>query len=142
MLPVSHAMVRSSPPSRSFFTRLDTCCPTSDACNHGKQILGESALDVAGLTVAYDAYLLSLHGRLDTVKIGLTEEQRFFIAFAPRWRKLQTDVAARRQIASDTHAPPPCRGNLVRNVAAWTHAFGVGAGDRLYLKPEERLLIW
>lgn len=125
-----------------FVAQLDRCCPTADACSHGKQILGESALDVAGLVVAHDAYLLSLHGRPDMVKNGLTGDQRFFLAFAQRWRKLQTDVAARRQIATDTHAPPPCRGNLVRNVAAWTRAFGVKAGDRLYLKPEERVLVW
>lgn len=125
-----------------FVTQLDGCCPTAGACSHGKQILGESALDVAGLTVAHDAYLLSLHGRPDTVKNGLTGDQRFFIAFAQRWRKLQTEAAALRQIATDTHAPPPCRGNLVRNVAAWTRAFGVGPGDRLYLKPEDRVLVW
>ena len=113
-----------------------------DGCGHGKQTLGESALDLAGLIVAHDAWLLSLHGKPDTIRNGLTGDQRFFIAFAQRWRKLQTDAAARRQIASDTHAPPPCRGNLVRNVAAWTRAFGVGAGDKLYLKPEERVLIW
>jgi len=125
-----------------FITQLDGCCPTADACSHGKQILGESALDVAGLTVAHDAYLLSLHGRPDVIRNGLTGEQRFFIAFAQRWRKVQNEMAARRQIATDTHAPPPCRGNLVRNVAAWIRAFGVGAGDRLYLKPEERVLVW
>jgi putative endopeptidase len=113
-----------------------------DSCGHGKQILGESALDLAGLTVAHDAYRLSLHGKPDPIRNGLTGDQRFFLAFAQRWRKLQTDAAARRQIATDTHAPPPCRGNLVRNVAAWTRAFGVGAGDRLYLKPEERVLVW
>jgi len=113
-----------------------------DGCGHGKQILAESALDLAGLTVAHDAYRLSLHGKPDTIRDGLTGDQRFFIAFAQRWRKLQTDAAARRQIATDTHAPPPCRGNLVRNVAAWTRAFGVKPGDRLYLKPEERVLVW
>ena len=125
-----------------FVAQLDACCPTAEACSHGKQVLGESALDLAGLVVAHDAYRLSLHGRPDVVKNGLTGDQRFFLAFAQRWRKSQTEVAARRQIATDTHAPPPCRGNLVRNVAAWTHAFGVRTGDRLYLKPEERVLVW
>ncbi|MFA5963212.1 MAG: M13 family metallopeptidase [Sphingomonas sp.] len=113
-----------------------------DACGHGKRVLGESAVDIAGLTVAHDAYLLSLHDKPDTIKQGLTGEQRFFIAFAQRWRKLQTDAAARQQFETDTHAPPPCRGNLVRNVAAWTRAFHVVPGDKLYLKPKERVLIW
>jgi putative endopeptidase len=135
-------VVRYRAVSGPLVTQLDGCCPTPDACSHGKQILGETALDIAGLMVAHDAYLLSLHGRPDAIKNGLTGDQRFFIAFTQRWRKAQTDAAARRQIATDTHAPPPCRGNLVRNVAAWTRAFGVKAGDRLYLAPEARVVIW
>jgi predicted metalloendopeptidase len=105
-------------------------------------VLGESAADLAGLAVAHDAYLRSLHGRPDRVRNGLTGDQRFFIAFAERWRRLQTDAALRRRIATDTHAPPACRSNLVRNIAAWARAFDVKPGDRLYLKSEARVLVW
>ncbi|HMI18152.1 MAG TPA: M13 family metallopeptidase [Sphingomonas sp.] len=122
--------------------QLDTCCPGPDACAHGKQIVGESSADLAGLLVAHDAYLLSLHGKRDVVKNGLTGEQRFFIAFAQRWRRLQTDAALQRQIATDTHAPPVCRADLVRNVEAWARVFGVRPGDKLYLKPEARFRVW
>jgi len=113
-----------------------------DACAHGKQVLAESTADLAGLAVAHDAYRLSLRGKPDIVKNGLTGEQRFFIAFAQRWRRVQTDVALRRQIETDTHAPPACRSNLVRNTEAWTRAFHVKPGDRLYLGPEVRIGIW
>jgi putative endopeptidase len=30
----------------------------------------------------------------------------------------------------------------LRNVDAWYDAFGVKPGDKLYLKPEERVRIW
>jgi len=123
-------------------TQLDACCPAPDACTHGKQVLGESAADLAGLAVAHDAYLRSLHGRPDMVRNGLTGDQRFFIAFAQRWRRLQTDTALRRRIATDTHAPPECRSNLVRNVAAWASAFAVKPGDKLYLEPGARIMLW
>lgn len=122
--------------------QLDTCCPAPDACARGKQVLGESSADLAGLSVAHDAYLRALHGKRDVVKNGLTGEQRFFLAFARRWRRLQTDAALRRQIASDIHAPPACRANLVRNVAAWARAFGVKPGDKLYLEPQVHIAIW
>lgn len=122
--------------------QLDSCCPTPDACARGPQILGESTADLAGLAVAHDAYLLSLHGRPAPVIGGLTGEQRFFIAFAQRWRRVQTPAALARQIATDSHAPPACRAGLVRNDSDWTRAFGVRPGDRLYLSPEARTQIW
>lgn len=122
--------------------QLNACCPTPETCAHGAQILGESAADLAGLAAAHDAYLLSLHGRPDVVINGLTGEQRFFIAFAQRWRRLQSDDALHQQLATDTHAPPQCRSDLVRNSNAWIQAFGVRSGDRLYLPPEARIQLW
>jgi predicted metalloendopeptidase len=113
-----------------------------DSCAHGAQILSESAADLAGLTIAHDAYILSLHGRRDAIINGLTGEQRFFIAFAQRWRRQQTDAALQQQIAGDSHAPPQCRSHLVRNTDGWVRAFGVRRGDPLYLAPEARIEIW
>jgi putative endopeptidase len=135
-------LARFQAASAPLAVQLDACCPGPDACVHGKQVLAESAADLAGLAAAHDAYRLSLHGRPDRIKNGLTGEQRFFIAFAQRWRRLQTDAALRRQIETDTHAPPACRSNLVRNSEAWTRAFDVKPGDRLYLEPEARIGIW
>lgn len=123
-------------------TQLDAYCAKPDLCVHGKQVLAESAADLAGLAVAYDAYHLALHGRRDTIRNGLTGDQRFFVAFAQRWRRLQTDAALHRQIATDTHAPPEYRSDIVRNMPEWVRAFGVKPGDRLYLPPEARVKIW
>lgn len=122
--------------------QLDRCGPAPDLKVNGKQVLAESAADLAGLDVAYDAYHRALRGRADVVRNGLTGDQRFFIAFAQRWRVLQTDAALRRQVATDTHAPGACRAGLVRNTQAWTRAFGVRPGDRLYLQPGARIGIW
>src|ERR1039457_5349388 len=47
--------------------------------------------DLAGLLTAHDAYVLSLKGKTDVVIRGLTGEQRFFLAFAQRWRKAQSE---------------------------------------------------
>src|SRR4051812_20676132 len=117
-------------------------CPLADACVNGKQVLGENIADTAGLLVAHDAYLLSQRGKHDVVIGGLTGEQRFFIAFAQRWRKLQDDAALRSQLATDTHAPGEYRSDTVRNVDAWYKAFNVTPADKLYVKPEDRVRIW
>jgi predicted metalloendopeptidase len=117
-------------------------CPFADACVNGKQASTENIADLAGLLIAHDAYVASLKGRADPVINGLTGEQRFFLAFAQRWRKIQDEAALRRQIKSDNHAPGEYRSDTVRNVDAWYQAFGVSEGDKLFLKPEERVKIW
>jgi putative endopeptidase len=94
------------------------------------------------LWVAHDAYVLSLRGKDDIVISGLTGEQRFFVAFAKRWRKLQTKSALRQQVKSDTHSPGEFRSDTVRNVESWYDAYKVMPGDKLYLKPEDRVRIW
>ena len=122
--------------------QFDSYCPLPDLCVNGKQVLGENIADLAGLLTAHDAYLLSLKGNADVVIGGLTGEQRFFLAFAQRWRKIQDEAALRRQIKTDSHAPGAYRSDTVRNVEAWYKAYGIVPGDKLYLKPEDRARIW
>jgi putative endopeptidase len=122
--------------------QFDGYCPFADACVNGKRVLNENIADLAGLLVAHDAYVLSLKGKPDVVIGGLSGEQRFFLAFGQRWRKAQTEAALRRQIATDTHPPGEYRSDTVRNVEGWYKAFEIAPGDKLYLKPEDRVAIW
>ena len=117
-------------------------CPFPDLCVNGKQVLSENIADVAGLVVAHDAYVLSLKGKSDEMVDGLSGEQRFFLAFARRWRKVQTETALRQQLKTDTHSPGEFRSDTVRNVDGWYDTYKVGPGDKLYLKPEDRVRIW
>lgn len=123
-------------------TQFDGYCPLADLCVKGKQVLTENIADLAGLLAAHDAYVLSLKGKTDVEIGGLSGEQRFFLAFAQRWRKVQPEAALRRQVASDTHAPGQYRSDTVRNVEGWYKAYEVAPGDKLYLKPEDRVGIW
>src|SRR3569833_1283451 len=114
-------------------TQFNGYCPLAGLCVNGKQVRTESIADLAGLLVAHDAYVLSLKGKPDVTIGGLTGDQRFFLAFAHRWRKLQSEDALRHQIAADSHPPGEFRSDAVRNVDAWYRAFGVRPGDKLYL---------
>jgi putative endopeptidase len=122
--------------------QFDGYCPFADLCVKGKQVLTENIADQAGLLAAHDAYILSLKGKTDAVIRGLSGEQRFFLAFAQRWRKIQGEAALRKQITTDTHSPGEYRSDSVRNADAWYKAFEVAPGDKLYLKPEDRIRIW
>jgi predicted metalloendopeptidase len=122
--------------------QLDGYCPLPDQCVNGRQVLTESVADLAGLQVAHDAYVISLKGKADAVIGGLTGEQRFFLAFAQRWRRAQTDAALRRQLATDNHLPAQYRSDAVRNVDAWYKAYEIAPGDKLSLTPDARVSIW
>ncbi|HXC55064.1 MAG TPA: M13 family metallopeptidase [Rhizomicrobium sp.] len=119
----------------------DAYCPQAGFCVRGKQVLSESIGDLVGLQVAHAAYLLALNGRPDAVKNGMTGERRFFLAFARRWRRVQSDAALRQQIAGDSHPPGEYRSDTVRNVDAWYRAYDVKPGDKLYLAPKNRIRI-
>jgi len=122
--------------------QFDGYCPLADLCVNGKQVLNENIADLAGLLVAHDAYTLSLKGKTDVVIDGLSGEQRFFLAFAQRWRKIQGEAALRRQIKTDTHPPGEYRSDAVRNVDAWYKAYDVAPNDKLYVKSDDRVGIW
>jgi len=117
-------------------------CPRPGLCLNGKQMLGESIADLTGLQLAYDAYHHSLHGRPDAIIGGLTGDQRFFLAYARRWKRVQTEAALRQQVMTDTHPPGEYRTDIVRNVDAWYAAFDVKPGDKLYLPPSQRVRVW
>ena len=123
-------------------TQYDAYCPFAGVCLNGKQVLSENIADVAGLSAAHDAYLLSLGGKPDEVKGGMTGDQRFFLAFAQSWRAKDREAALKQQILTDGHAPDEYRGDTVRNLDAWYAAFDVKPGDRMYLPPEKRVQVW
>jgi putative endopeptidase len=122
--------------------QFDGYCPFSDLCVNGKQVLNENIADLAGLLVAHDAYVLSLRGKTDIMIGGLSGDQRFFLAFAQRWRKAQSETMLRRQITTDSHPPGEYRSDTVRNVESWYKAYEITPGDKLYLKPEDRVGVW
>jgi putative endopeptidase len=59
------------------------------------------------------------------------------------WRGKYRPEALKQQATVDTHSPPRFRvDGPLRNVDVWYDAFGVKPGDKLYLKPEDRVRIW
>jgi putative endopeptidase len=109
----------------------------------GGQTMGENIADLGGILLALDAYRASLHGAPAPVIEGTTGEQRVFLGWAQMRRSKSRPDALKRQVATDAHAPDRFRvDGPFRNVDAWYDAFGVKPGDKLYLKPEERVRIW
>jgi len=121
----------------------NTFCPLEKICVNGALTMGENIGDLGGLSMAYTAYHLSLNGKEAPIINGLTGDQRFFMAYAQIWKTKYRDEALVNQIKSDPHSPGMYRANgSVRNFDPWYKAFDVKPGDKMYLKPEERVRIW
>ena len=110
---------------------------------NGANTIGENIGDLGGLDIAYHAYHLALQGRSAPLIDGLSGDQRFFLSWAQVWRTKFREGALRELTMSDVHSPPYFRVNgTMPNIDAWYAAFGVKAGDKLYLPPAQRVSIW
>ena len=108
----------------------------------GDFTLGENIGDLAGLTVAYDAWKTSLGGRQAPVIEGFTGDQRFYLGWAQIWRRNYREANLRQRLITDPHAPSEQRAAIVRNLDPWYPAFNVEPGQKLYLAPEQRVRVW
>ena len=120
----------------------DTYKPFPDLALNGKQTLAENIADVAGLSAAYDGYHVALNGKTPPAQGEFSGDQQFFIAFAQSWGEKLREAALRQQVMTDSHSPAEYRADTVRNIDAWYPAFHVQPGEKLYLAPPDRVLIW
>ncbi len=117
--------------------------PVEDMSVNGELTLGENIGDLGGMSVAYEAYRLSLNGKEAASIDGLTGDQRFFLGWAQSWRRIYRDAELRRRLIVDPHSPSQYRVNgIVRNMDAFYEAFQVKPGDKLYLAPDDRVRLW
>jgi len=108
----------------------------------GEFTLGENIGDLAGLTIAYDAYKHSLGGKEAPVIDGMTGDQRFYLGWAQVWRRNYREANLRQRLLTDSHSPSQQRTWVVRNLDPWYSAYQVSPTDQLYLAPEKRVRIW
>ncbi|MFA9218568.1 MAG: M13 family metallopeptidase [Sphingomonadaceae bacterium] len=110
---------------------------------NGALTLGENIADNSGIAIAYKAYKLSLNGQPAPVIDGLTGDQRFFMGFAQVWRTKMREEQQIVQIKTDPHSPGQYRANgTLVNQPGFYDAFGVKPGDKMYVAPEQRIIIW
>jgi predicted metalloendopeptidase len=84
-----------------------------------------------------------LKGKKAPVIDGLTGDQRFYMGWAQVWRMKMREPAQIVQIKTDPHSPGQFRANgTMRNQPGFYEAFKVKDGDKMYLPPKERVIIW
>ncbi|MDB5477294.1 MAG: peptidase, partial [Phenylobacterium sp.] len=110
---------------------------------NGDLTMGENIADLGGLLLALDAYHASLKGQPAPIIDGLTGDQRVFLGWAQVWRGKTRDDRLRQQLVSDPHSPNRARVDVpITNIDAFYQAFGVKAGDKMYVAPGDRVRIW
>ena len=114
---------------------------------NGKLTLGENLADHGGLMVSYQAFQNVMQsgaaGDTDSVKMGLTPQQRFFVAYAGVWAQNITDQERRTRLKTDVHSQGEWRvKGALPHIKAWYEAFDVKPTDKLYLPEDKRLNLW
>jgi putative endopeptidase len=110
---------------------------------NGALTLGENIADIAGIEIAYKAYIASLNGAAPPVIDGMSADQRFYIGFAQSWLGKSRDASIIAQVKSDPHSPEKYRVNgVVLHMPSYYGAFSVKPGDKMYLAPESRVTLW
>ncbi|MGH8455646.1 MAG: M13 family metallopeptidase [Stenotrophobium sp.] len=110
---------------------------------NGALTIGENTADLAGLTIAFRAWQMSLDGKPAPIINSLSGEQRFFEGWAQIWRRKYREENLIQRLKTDPHSPSEYRVNgVVVNIPAYYTAFDVKPGDRMYVAPDKRIKIW
>jgi putative endopeptidase len=99
--------------------------------------MGENIADLGGLTLSMKSLLKH------TPKIHHKHLLHlFFKSWANVWKFKASKQAIINRLATDPHAPPSFRGNMVSNIDEFYTTFDVTDKDNMYIKPENRVKIY
>ena len=110
---------------------------------NGEKTLGENVSDNGGLNIAYRAFLNRMKQEPLKTLDGFTPDQRFYLAYARVWASNSTPEYTAMIVNSDVHSPNRFRVMAaLPMIDAWYKAFGIKAGDKMFLPKEKRALVW
>ena len=123
--------------------QFDQIVVVKDQHANGHLTLGENIADQGGLRIAYDAFRTTQQYRDGKQIDGFTPTQRFYLSYGRIWADNMTEEAIFQQTKSDPHSIGRYRVNAtLRNIDTFFDAFGIKAGDKMWLDPADRAIIW
>ena len=109
----------------------------------GQLTMGENIADLGGLSISFDALMMSMNGDKPALIEGYTYDQRFFMGYAQVWRQNIRDKELMRRLKEDVHSPGEARVNIPPfNMDIFINAFGITANDKLFIPVDKRAYIW
>jgi len=110
---------------------------------NGKFTLGENIADHGGLQISFQAFKKAIINTPLENKDGFTPEQRFFLAYANVWAGNVRPEEILKRTKSDPHSLGKWRVNgALPQIQTWYEAFGIKAGDPMFVPVEKRVSIW
>ena len=123
--------------------QFDQITVVGDLKANGHLTLGENIADQGGLRISYDAFKTTQQVQEGKEIDGFTPAQRFYLSYGRIWAEHMTEEAIYQQTKSDPHSIGRNRVNAtLRNIDTWYDAFGVKEGDKMWLAPAERAIVW
>ena len=123
--------------------QFDQIVLVKDLHANGHLTLGENIADQGGLRIAYDAFRQTQQFKDGKLMDGFTPAQRFYLSYGRIWAENATEEAIFQQTKSDPHSIGRYRVNAtLRNIDTFFEAFGIKKGDKLWLDPADRAIIW
>lgn len=123
--------------------QFDQITVVGDLKANGHLTLGENIADQGGLRISYDAFKTTQQFQEGKEIDGFTPAQRFYLSYGRIWAEHMTEEAIYQQTKSDPHSIGRNRVNAtLRNIDTWYDAFGVREGDKMWLAPAERAIVW
>ncbi len=123
--------------------QFDQITVVGDLKANGHLTLGENIADQGGLRISYDAFKTTQQFQESKEIDGFTPAQRFYLSYGRIWAEHMTEEAIYQQTKSDPHSIGRNRVNAtLRNIDTWYDAFGVKDGDKMWLAPAERAIVW
>ena len=134
---------RSTAAAEKLAAQFDQITVVGDLKANGHLTLGENIADQGGLRISYDAFKTTQQFQEGKEIDGFTPAQRFYLSYGRIWAEHMTEEAIYQQTKSDPHSIGRNRVNAtLRNIDTWYDAFGVKEGDKMWLAPAERAIVW
>jgi len=129
---------------------------------NGELTVGENLADLGGLAVAIKAFRIAVanrdegtefsdeHGSAAAASSSAASASAsdavlvpLFLSYSRSWQGKARPEVARDMLKTDTHAPEDLRvTQVVKNLDSFVSAFGVRPGDKEWLAPEQRVMLW
>lgn len=110
---------------------------------NGEFTKDENMADQGGFDLAWEMWNRKLKADGLTGEALRHQQRQFFISYADFWQSDDDESSLMKSLNTNVHSPNHNRVNgIVRLIDDWYTLFGVEPGDKLYVKPEDRVKIW
>ncbi|MCR4954747.1 MAG: M13 family metallopeptidase, partial [Treponema sp.] len=110
---------------------------------NGEQTLDENMADFGGFSVVYDVFVSKKIKEGFSGEELIKQKKMFFETLALDWSSVETDEDIKYIIETNSHSPRPFRVNGITCLMDdWYDLYNVQPGDRYYLEPSQRIVLW